>query len=442
MPNAGRGERPPWTRTRKSTVSAAFSCDLGPGKRVSAKVRGRDDKVIGRRNDTVRRTVLLGGAATLGLAPLAGCQTAPAASPLTVFAPPRALPRLRIGTDRITNITVCTRPFRAEGPRLEIEPVGDKRVVHHYGHGGSGWSLSWGSAMLAVEMVRAAGAEGAVAVIGCGAIGLTTALVLQRAGFSVTIYAKEFPPDVRSTNASGVWSPNSRICLESGATPQFKARWARMCRESFRAYQGLLGLPGNPVEWIDTYYLEDPQPAADPAPETRPPFANHLQRELTAELVQPFVRVPPGEHPFGRRQVSRQSGMMFNIGPYTKLLLDEFLERGGRLETREFRGPAEFGRLRETVVVNCTGFGARDLCQDHTVIPVRGQLAHLIPDPDVRYGLYYDRVSFIPRRDGAIVQQTGPDDYYGFDDDGTAPNPAEADKAVRTIAGLFEQAVS
>jgi glycine/D-amino acid oxidase-like deaminating enzyme len=399
--------------------------------------------MTGRRNRATRRSFLSGAGATLGLAPLAGCMTAPPAASSVALAPPPALPRLRISVDRITAITVCTRPFRAEGPRLDIERVGDKLVVHHYGHGGSGWSLSWGSAALAVEQVRSAGAEGAVAVIGCGAIGLTTALLLQRAGFRVTIYAKDFPPNVRSTNATGVWSPGSRICLDLGATPDFKARWERMCRESFRVYQTLLGLPGDPVEWIDTYYLADPGPdsAASEAPDPRPPFATGLQRELTPELLLPAKELEPGQHPFGHRHARRSPGMMFNIGPYTKLLLDEFLARGGRLETREFHTMADFHSLHEAVIVNCTGYGARDLCKDETIVPVRGQLAHLIPQADVHYGLYYDSVSFVPRRDGLIVQQIGPNDYYGYGDDGTAPNREEAEQAVRTIAGLFDGTV-
>jgi glycine/D-amino acid oxidase-like deaminating enzyme len=401
--------------------------------------------MIGQQNKASRRSFLAGAGATLSLAPLAGCMTTPVASPPPPsslgFAPPPLLPRLRIGVDRITAITVCTRPFRAEGPRLEIERVGDKRVVHHYGHGGSGWSLSWGSATLAVEKVRSVVAEGAVAVIGCGAIGLTTALLLQRAGFRVTIYAKDFPPNVRSTNATGSWTPNSRICLESGATPAFRARWERMSRESFRVYQTLLGLPGAPVEWVDNYFLTDPEPRAEAAsaPESRPPFADHLQREQTPDLVPRSVALAPGEHPFGQHQARRSTGMMFNIGPYTKLLVEEFLEHGGRFETRVFHSLADFRTLRETIIVNCTGYGAKDLCRDETVIPVRGQLAHLIPQADVHYGLYYNNVSFVPRRDGLVVQQTGTDEYYGYGDDGTAPDRDEAEQAVRTIAGLFDE---
>ena len=80
---------------------------------------------------------------------------------------------VRAELDWIFRVTVCLRPFRAAGPRLDVERVGDKTVVHNYGHGGSGWSLSWGSSSLAVEKAMAAG-ERDVAVIGCGALGMTS----------------------------------------------------------------------------------------------------------------------------------------------------------------------------------------------------------------------------------------------------------------------------
>ena len=38
-----------------------------------------------------------------------------------------------------------------------MERVGDKTVIHNYGRGGSGWSLSWGSSRIAVEKAMATG---------------------------------------------------------------------------------------------------------------------------------------------------------------------------------------------------------------------------------------------------------------------------------------------
>src|SRR5689334_20358369 len=76
---------------------------------------------------------------------------------------------IRAVPDRIISLTVCTRPFRAAGARIETEKLGRKTIVHNYGHGGSGWSLSWGSATVAVRQVLAT-REREIAVIGCGVI--------------------------------------------------------------------------------------------------------------------------------------------------------------------------------------------------------------------------------------------------------------------------------
>ena len=78
-----------------------------------------------------RRRLIGGGFAALGLA---GCATQ-SRSPSVyqpVFAP------IRASLNRLFDITVCLRPFRAQGPRLDTEQVGGKLVVHNYGHGGIG----------------------------------------------------------------------------------------------------------------------------------------------------------------------------------------------------------------------------------------------------------------------------------------------------------------
>src|SRR5579872_4351230 len=197
----------------------------------------------------MRRRELFAGLGATAL--LTACaSTAPGRSPRTASA--FALPPVRLSADRIIKITVCTRPFRAQGPRLDVEQIGAKTVVHNYGHGGSGWSLSWGSSTIAVRNALASG-QRQVAVIGCGALGLTSATLLQRAGAQVTIYAKELPPQTRSTFATGSWTPDSRICLASQATPAFKRLWQQMARTSYLTYTNLLGLSGTPVEYVDNY---------------------------------------------------------------------------------------------------------------------------------------------------------------------------------------------
>ena len=69
-------------------------------------------------------------------------------------------------------------------------------------------TLSWGTAELAADLVRESGRSGPAAVLGCGAVGLATARVLQDRGFDVTIYARELPPDTTSNVAGAMWNPS------------------------------------------------------------------------------------------------------------------------------------------------------------------------------------------------------------------------------------------
>jgi glycine/D-amino acid oxidase-like deaminating enzyme len=129
--------------------------------------------------------------------------------------------------------------------------------------------------------------------------------------------------------------------------------------------------------------------------------------------------------------------MMFNISAYARMLVSDFIASGGKIEVAEFHSPADLRALHQKTIINATGYGARALFGDESVVPVRGQLARMIPQPDIHYGLFYQNVSFVPRRDGLVFQAIGESDYYGFGDDTTVPDRAEAERAVRTIASLY-----
>jgi glycine/D-amino acid oxidase-like deaminating enzyme len=186
-------------------------------------------------------------------------------------------------------------------------------VIHHYGHGGSGWSLSWGSGYEAMQQAFATGARD-FGVIGCGAIGLTTAVLLARTGARVTIYAKDLPPFTRSSLATGVFSPDSRIALAEYATPVFKKAWNERARYSYRTYQSLLGLADQPVEYLDSYGVDGGQAAlgVNEANQGRPAFAE-LEGELLADFEPRHRAFPAGTHTLGAHGLTRSTTLMFNL---------------------------------------------------------------------------------------------------------------------------------
>ena len=391
------------------------------------------------RSSLHRRRLLQTSLALGGLAGLEACANIAAPSGIGAYRP--RLAPIRARTDRIFDITVCLRPFRAAGPRLDAETIGSTLIVHNYGHGGSGWSLSWGSGTIAVKKAMM-NSPREVAVIGCGALGLTSAILAQKAGAKVTIYAREQLPQTRSSRATGSFTPDSRIALADKASPEFPAMWEEMARTSFKTFRSYLGLPGNPVQWIDRYVVvdhepvrnDDEEPAAPDAPDTVE-FADYYRR--IADLTPRRQLLTGGSTPFGNRTVWRHENLMFNIADYGHTLMTDFLLAGGKFEYRDFHTPNEIARLKEKVVINCTGYGARDLWKDDTVMPVRGQIAWLIPQPEVNYGLYYKHINVLSRTDGICVQSLEGGDMRGYGDTNETPDRSEADHVVNTIAPLF-----
>ncbi|UXH80376.1 NAD(P)/FAD-dependent oxidoreductase [Roseateles amylovorans] len=381
----------------------------------------------------MQRRHLIGAASAWAAAwPLGG-----SADPLP-FASPALPARIRASVDRVIDIGVCTRPFRLQGPRIESERLFGKTVVHHYGHGGSGWSLSWGSAAIgALPLIQATG-ERRIAVIGGGAIGLTTARVAQQAGLRVRLYARERPPEVASTHATGMWTPDSRLCALAAATPAFERRWEAMARHAFRSYQQLLGAPGSPIEWRDGHVLSDTPfdapGAGDHGLPGEPEYPDLM--DLIADLRPRSSPLRPDQHPFKVAHARRFTQMVFHIRPYQRMLVEDFLRDGGEWIQRDFQHARELATLPERTLVNCTGYGAKALFNDPLLIPVRGQTARLIPQPEVTDLLVYrgHNLVVVPRRDGLLVQAQDPQDFNNPDHKVVR---ALTDAAVQRLASLF-----
>ncbi|MEL6370982.1 MAG: FAD-dependent oxidoreductase [Pseudomonadota bacterium] len=401
-----------------------------------------------------RRQLVQGGLAVA----MAGCASRPG---LRVggngLAPEFAgLKPLNLSPGRLMKITVCIRPFRAAGPRLEVEKLGDKLVVHNYGHGGSGWSLSWGYAdaarALAMEAAfKSAGPQSArpqsVAVIGAGAMGLTTAIALQQTGTPTTIYAREFPAETRSARATGVWSPSSRIGLADSVVPSFPDFWEKMSRRSYARHLHYIGITGTPVAFTPRFHIPgDPDNPPPQTPETEGRNGGdflHLHRRLQ-DLIPSWRSFEAEEHPFrapenAERSVRGGIDMVFNVAEYSHRLLTDFLNLGGKIQRADFKNPADVLALPQPVIANCSGYGARTLWSDDSLIPVRGQIAWLAPQTDRLFGIHHNSVTALSRTDGTLIQYSGPNDYFGYGIENEEPDRAEFDMALARVSPAFSQ---
>lgn len=343
---------------------------------------------------------------------------------------------LDLAPANLTRITVCTRPFRAAGPRFERETVSGRPLVHNYGHGGSGWSLAWGYAEAVREELAPDRPRSAI-VLGAGAIGLTTAIALAETGANVTIVAREMPMESRSARATGVWSPSSRIGFAGAVDPGFAARWAALARRSYARHLTYVGRAGHPVEFTPRFYVRSQtrEPALIAPPEGADEFLG-LDRSVRG-LTPPWSEREGTPFP-APRGVRGGLVMTFNIAEYTRQLVEDFQAMGGRFERGEVASRAQVEALPGEAIVNCSGYGARALLGDETLIPVRGQIAWMAPQPDRLYGVHHRGVTVLSRRDGLLIQESGGNDFYGLGIEDETPDRDEFLAARAKVAGLFD----
>ncbi|MFK8042406.1 FAD-dependent oxidoreductase [Congregibacter sp.] len=295
--------------------------------------------------------------------------------------------------DRVTRTIVGLRPFRKPGPRLEAAKLGSKDIVHNYGHGGGGVSLSWGVAELAATLVKDFGRRD-IAVLGSGVIGLSTAIQLQRAGAEVTIYAKDFPPYTTSNVAGAMWHPVT--LFEREQVTDATLRMLDLASQiAFRRFIGYANDPTYGVYWIRQYSLsESPMDASVPY--------------TGGDSLYPGLIRNRKNGPFGFAYHDAYYTLMIDPDIYLRALMRDFTSAGGQLREVAFDTADDVEGLAERSIVNCTGLGAGKLFDDESVIPARGQLSFLLPQNDIDYGYAgvtkdYGLLYTFPRKTGVLL---------------------------------------
>lgn len=375
-----------------------------------------------------RRLLLRQGAGLLAGFALGGCTLPPSrhAAPAAPGRQATAVPR--VDERRVVTATVGLRPYRPSGFRIEPEPLDGKLLIHAYGHGGAGVTLSWGTAELVAGYALDQPKRQA-AVIGCGAVGLASARRLQDLGFTVTIYARELPPSTTSNLAGALWAPAAVVDSRQQDGRFAQQTLPRAARESHRWFRAMTGGHYG-VRRLPFYTLGN-------NPQGELSWVFRLTPELYAA-----ERLGPGEHPFGDYAgVWRIDTLLIEPDRYLRAVMADFRLAGGRIVVRGFGAPAELLALEQPVIVNCTGLGARELFGDEELVPVRGQTVLLQPQPELDYMYVAAGAQMFPRSDGVLLGGTADEEEWSV-----APDPAVTTAilarhraVIRRIAGSVPQ---
>ena len=352
-----------------------------------------------------RRTLIkFGGMAAVSFAAEA-CAPRGAAKPNITAPkrPPVRLPPVHAAWDRVIRTTIGLRPHRPSGFVLKAGKLDHKTLIDNFGHGGSGMSLSWGTASMASDLALAHG-ERTAAVMGSGVVGLTSARELQRRGFAVTIYAATVPPDTTSNMSLAGWTPTSGLVDFKSRTPEWNAQFVEAVRIAYRRLQLLTG-PKYGISWIMNYAPTDNQQAAR--------GGNVLMPD---DITNPRVLLQPGEHPFPTKYAIERPEMRIEPSIYLDALMNDFLLWGGKVVIRKFETPRDVTTLSENVIINGTGLGSKVLFSDAELVPLKGQLTVLVPQSEITYSTSGGArapatpeagfIHMMPRSDGIVLGGT------------------------------------
>jgi D-amino-acid oxidase len=357
--------------------------------------------------------------ASLALLPLANACVMPGPRTDARHFTPSGMPlrRVDVSKDRVIRIITGLRPFRSSGFVVRAEKFDDKTIVHNYGHGGGGITLSWGTSHLAMELAQETGHR-RCAVIGCGAVGLASAILMQRAGWDVTIYARDLPPNTTSNIAGAQWSPASVYDRES-VTDLFHAQLRTAMEHSYRYFQGMVGNRYG-IRWVSNYMLADRPFASDDH------FARH------SDMYPELGPLGKQEHPFPAPYAQHFDTMFIEPPVYLPAVMRDYYAAGGKIVVREFRDAKDLLSLDQPVIVNCTGLGSRALFGDDELVPVKGQLLVLMPQAGIDYLMIYQDIYMFPRKDGVLLGGTFERNTWSL-----TPNASESERILTKHEAFF-----
>lgn len=223
-----------------------------------------------------------------------------------------------------------------------------------------------------------------IAIVGAGVVGMTVAKIAQEQfkDARVTVIADNYYEDTLSHIAAGIFRPGTSF---KGSTTEITKRWIN---DSWRYWEDILKSAQAPkmgVMSLGAYIFSTRN-----AHVTK----NHLIEDLVPiyrATTQDELKLGPEGTKYGAFFSTLKTECEFYL-PYTANVIKE---KGGKLVNRKVETFASLSNLDNfDLVFNCTGMGAKYICNDHDMVPIRGQVIK-VKAPWIKMAFYGDYDTYI-----------------------------------------------
>lgn len=221
-----------------------------------------------------------------------------------------------------------------------------------------------------------------IAVIGAGVVGLTTAKLIQEKirGANVTVIADKFSADTTSAVAAGIFRPGTSF---RGPTQEITKKWVN---DSWYYWQDILKTSDAPIAGImslSSYLFSKDNPHVT---------KNHLIENLVPiyrSVQDQELTLCGGKWKYG----AYYSTVLIECNLHLPYIEQMFLSRGGKILKDKIENFTSLAHKYD-IVFNCTGLNAKYLCNDHDLVPIRGQVIK-IRAPWLKTAFYGDYDTYI-----------------------------------------------
>ncbi len=224
-----------------------------------------------------------------------------------------------------------------------------------------------------------------VAVVGAGVIGLSTAILALEAGYSVAMYADKSPLETTSMKAAASFKPHQVA---------YNDLTQKMVETSWEYFERIVAQYPETSGIHEQIHWETASAQKEQAP--------YLSVVKGFDILErPHV---PGGYAFGWRYQT----FFIDTPVFLPWLVQRFTAGGGSLILLE-KGFTELEQLAELpsdVTFNCTGLGAKELCHDEAMTPVKGQIVIVDPQPQMDWSISADGFYIYPRKYDTVLGGT------------------------------------